>query len=295
MSYYCIANPQTIVSLHTTGKIPENQPQKIIPLYRTVEECFRNSILLPSATFVVEVNPLPCHAQLVQIEGREWFEVELIDPKTFIRVYTVSQHAQNLALKILNDQTSLPFEVHPEYAELSQKRKSSYSFQPLPPPPLRKGIRLIKQGDLLGSRMQTLVNTVNCVGVMGKGIALSFKKSYPEMFTDYKRRCDKKEVKLGVPYIYSISAEKKIVNFPTKNHWKTPSKLCDIEEGLKQLASSIRIWKITSLALPALGCGNGGLKWEDVYPLIQRHLFSLEIPIELYIPFESKISSHQEK
>lgn len=148
-------------------------------------------------------------------------------------------------------------------------------------------VTYMKTGDLLASKMQTLVNTVNCVGVMGKGIAFAFKQRYPDMFEDYKTRCAKKQVKLGEPYLYRISENRYIVNFPTKAHWKNNSQLHDIERGLQYLAKHIREWGITSMAIPPLGCGNGRLNWEEVRPLINKYLIPLRIPLEIYEPFQN--------
>jgi O-acetyl-ADP-ribose deacetylase (regulator of RNase III) len=139
-------------------------------------------------------------------------------------------------------------------------------------------------GDLFESRAQTLVNAVNCVGVMGKGIAEQFKRQFPTMFDDYKRRCKRKDVRLGKPYLYRDSSGIQIVNFPTKDHWRSPSRPTDVEHGLEYLAKHAAGWNIASLALPALGCGNGGLEWSDVGPLIYRKLNKLPIDIELYAP-----------
>jgi O-acetyl-ADP-ribose deacetylase (regulator of RNase III) len=139
-------------------------------------------------------------------------------------------------------------------------------------------------GDLFESRAQTLVNAVNCVGVMGKGIAEQFKRRFPPMFDDYKRRCKRKDVRLGEPYLYRDSSGVQIVNFPTKGHWRSPSRLVDVERGLDYLAKHAAEWSITSLALPALGCGNGGLEWSELGPLIHRKLGKVPIDIELYAP-----------
>jgi O-acetyl-ADP-ribose deacetylase (regulator of RNase III)/uncharacterized protein YwgA len=140
-------------------------------------------------------------------------------------------------------------------------------------------------GDLFESRAQTLVNTVNCVGVMGKGIAEHFKKRFPAMFEDYKRRVNRKSVRLGVPYLFVDPSGTRIVNFPTKGHWRSPSRLADIEKGLDYLAAHISDWKVSSLAMPPLGCGNGGLEWSEVGPLIYRKLNALPIDIEVYAPY----------
>jgi O-acetyl-ADP-ribose deacetylase (regulator of RNase III)/uncharacterized protein YwgA len=140
-------------------------------------------------------------------------------------------------------------------------------------------------GDLFASRAQTLVNTVNCVGVMGKGVALEFKKRFPAMFEDYARRCANKAVRLGEPYLYREASGVMIVNFPTKAHWRSPSRLLDIEHGLDYLVAHSAEWGITSIALPPLGCGNGGLEWSEVGPLIYRKLRELPIDTEVYAPY----------
>lgn len=140
-------------------------------------------------------------------------------------------------------------------------------------------------GDILQSNAQTLINTVNCVGIMGKGIALEFKNRFPEMFDDYVKRCESKEVKPGVPYLYRTLFPPQIVNFPTKDHWKSVSRVADVEYGLQYLLAHYKEWGITSLAIPPLGCGNGQLEWRVVGPLIYRSLRQMDIPVEMYAPY----------
>lgn len=140
-------------------------------------------------------------------------------------------------------------------------------------------------GDLFESTAQTLVNTVNCVGIMGKGIALEFKKRFPDMYEDYARRCKAKQVRLGKPYLFKRLLLPWILNFPTKDHWRSVSNLKDIVEGLRYLQQHYREWGITSLAVPPLGCGEGQLDWRVVGPTLYRHLKALDIPVELYAPF----------
>jgi O-acetyl-ADP-ribose deacetylase (regulator of RNase III)/uncharacterized protein YwgA len=139
--------------------------------------------------------------------------------------------------------------------------------------------------DILQSKAQTLINTVNCVGVMGKGIALEFKEHFPEMFADYVKRCERKEVRPGVPYLYRRLLPPQIINFPTKDHWKSVSRLDDIERGLQYLLSHYREWEVTSLAIPPLGCGNGQLEWKAVGPLIYRYATQMDIPVDMYAPY----------
>ena len=140
-------------------------------------------------------------------------------------------------------------------------------------------------GDILKSKAQTLVNTVNCVGIMGKGVALEFKNRFPEMFKDYVQRCELHEVRIGQPYIYKSLFGQQILNFPTKEHWKSVSKVSDIEEGLDYLLAHYKHWGITSMAIPPLGCGNGQLEWKIVGPLIYEHAKKMDIPVEMYAPY----------
>ena len=140
-------------------------------------------------------------------------------------------------------------------------------------------------GDMFQSKAEVIVNTVNCVGVMGKGVAAEFKKRYPKMFADYSARCAAKKVKLGEPYLYRDVLGTEVINFPTKDHWRSPSRLADIEHGLNYFAQHYADWGITSIALPPLGCGNGGLEWSEVGPLIYDKLHRLPISIEVYAPY----------
>ena len=143
----------------------------------------------------------------------------------------------------------------------------------------------VKIGNLFESSAQTLVNTVNCVGVMGKGIALEFKKRYPAMFKDYAKRCDAGLVQLGRPYHFADLFGTSIINFPTKKHWRSASRLQDIEQGLDYFVAHYQKWGIESVAFPPLGCGNGGLEWAAVGPLMYKKLNNLSIPVEIYAPY----------
>lgn len=143
----------------------------------------------------------------------------------------------------------------------------------------------IRIGNIFDSHAQTLVNTVNCVGVMGKGIALEFKKKYPEMFIDYKNRCEAGTVKPGIPYLYTDNRGTSIINFPTKQHWRSPSKYSYIVNGLDYFRKHYKEWNIRSVAFPPLGCGNGGLDWQDVGPLMYSKTADLNVEVEIYAPY----------
>ena len=136
------------------------------------------------------------------------------------------------------------------------------------------------RGDIFNSPAQVLVNTVNTVGVMGKGIALSFKKKYPEMFTIYRKSCDKHQLVIGKLMLW-YGPDHWILNFPTKEHWRNPSKMEYIEKGLMAFQRKYADYNITSIAFPKLGCGNGELDWEQVKPLMEKYL--KELPIDIYI------------
>ncbi|MGV3729972.1 MAG: type II toxin-antitoxin system antitoxin DNA ADP-ribosyl glycohydrolase DarG [Sphingopyxis sp.] len=151
-----------------------------------------------------------------------------------------------------------------------------------------------KNGDMFAEPVEALVNTVNCVGVMGKGVALEFKQRWPENFKAYKSACDAKVLVPGKILVYenarlfTSKGPRFLVNFPTKAHWRSPSKLAYIEDGLDALVDEIRHLKIQSIALPPLGCGNGGLDWDVVKPVISEKLSVLDgVEVVVFSPKES--------
>jgi O-acetyl-ADP-ribose deacetylase (regulator of RNase III) len=144
------------------------------------------------------------------------------------------------------------------------------------------------QGNLLDADVDALVNTVNTVGVMGKGIALQFKRAFPAMFRDYAHAAEAGELRLGQMHVWptgQLTGPRYVINFPTKGHWRAQSKLVDIERGLVDLTRVLRELRITSVAIPPLGCGNGGLTWGEVEPRIRSALTEVpEIHAVLYPP-----------
>jgi O-acetyl-ADP-ribose deacetylase (regulator of RNase III) len=143
------------------------------------------------------------------------------------------------------------------------------------------------QGNILKAQADALVNTVNCVGVMGKGIALQFKKAFSENFKAYKNACQRGEVKPGSMFVFDTGGEspRYIVNFPTKRHWRDKSQYKDIEAGLQALAKEITARNISSIAIPALGSGLGGLDWAKVKPMIERAFNDLpNVQVQLFEP-----------
>ena len=132
-----------------------------------------------------------------------------------------------------------------------------------------------KIGDIVAEDAEALVNTVNCVGVMGRGIALQFKRAFPENFRAYAEACSRSDVQLGQMFVFAtetITNPRYIINFPTKRHWRSSSRIEDIEAGLDALGRLIRELGIRSIAVPALGCGLGGLEWSAVRPRIEEAL-----------------------
>lgn len=133
-------------------------------------------------------------------------------------------------------------------------------------------------GDLLSSDADALVNTVNCVGVMGKGIALQFKRRFPLVYKEYAAACKRGEVEVGRMHVVptgQLEGPRWVINFPTKKHWRSPSKLDYVAAGLDDLRRVLVELEITSVAIPPLGAGNGGLDWADVAPLIVAALHDL--------------------
>jgi len=153
-----------------------------------------------------------------------------------------------------------------------------------------------RRGDLLRDDAEALINTVNCVGVMGKGLALSFKQTYPAMFRAYQFNCFRHQVHPGRMDVHELSATERwspapgqprlIVNFPTKLHWRNPSQLGWVHSGLHDLAKLCRDQQLSSIALPPLGCGLGGLDWPTVHTLIKNVLVPAvpDTEVRLYLP-----------
>lgn len=149
----------------------------------------------------------------------------------------------------------------------------------------------LKQGNLLEEDAEALVNAVNCVGVMGKGIALQFKQTFPENFQQYKQACDAKEVQPGRMFTVATgksSNPQYIINFPTKRHWRGKSSIDDIQSGLKALIEEVQQLSIRAIAIPPLGCGHGGLDWAVVKPLIEAAFVALpEVKVIVFEPTDA--------
>jgi O-acetyl-ADP-ribose deacetylase (regulator of RNase III) len=150
-------------------------------------------------------------------------------------------------------------------------------------------------GDILHEETEAVVNPVNCVGVMGKGVALQFKAAFPSNFLEYAAACRRGEVVPGKVFVHEtgqLTNPRFIINFPTKRHWRDKSRIEDIESGLRSLRHEIESRGIKSVAIPALGCGLGGLRWSEVRPLIEQ---TLGVPngvrVVVFEPGESRVTA----
>ena len=145
------------------------------------------------------------------------------------------------------------------------------------------------RGDMFAFPAEAIVNTVNCVGVMGKGVALEFKRRWPDNFRAYRKRCDGGSLRPGKVFVFEQAdlfggdGRRYLVNFPTKDHWRDPSRIEWIEAGLDDFASRARELAMKSIVMPPLGCGNGGLDWAKVRPLIERKLEGLSRHAEITV------------
>lgn len=149
-----------------------------------------------------------------------------------------------------------------------------------------------KCGDLFTEDAEALVNAVNCVGIMGRGIALQFKQGWPDNFRAYAAACERNEVQPGRMFVFETGQQthpRYIINFPTKRHWRERSRIDDIDSGLEALVAEIRARGIRSIAMPALGSGLGGLDWTTVRPRIERALKDLpEVRAVVFVPWETR-------
>lgn len=151
------------------------------------------------------------------------------------------------------------------------------------------------EGDIFDSPAQVIVNTVNTVGVMGKGLALSFKQRYPQMFEKYKVACEKHQLTTGKLMLF-YEPDHWLLLFPTKENWRNPSKIEYLEKGLMKFVNTYADKNISSVAFPRLGCGNGELNWEEVRPIMEKYLKPLPIDVYIYLGTNPEIKpEHKEQ
>ena len=148
-------------------------------------------------------------------------------------------------------------------------------------------MEIIEEGNIFDSKAQTIVNTVNCLGVMGKGLALQFKMRYPEMFTAYERICQDRLLNIGKLWLYKTE-NRWVLNFPTKYDWRKPTEEYYLELGLTKFMETYQQRGITSIAFPLLGASNGGLAPERSFEIMMRYLEECEIPVTIYLSNNSK-------
>ncbi len=157
----------------------------------------------------------------------------------------------------------------------------------------------LTRGDILRADAEALVNTVNCVGVMGRGIALQFRKAFPENFKAYKAVCVRKQLQPGRMLVHDLGRltnPRLVINFPTKRHWRGKSSLADVEAGLRALVEEVRVRGLRSIAIPPLGCGLGGLDWRAVRARIEEAFAGLpEVKVLLYEPVGAPEAAHMVK
>lgn len=139
-----------------------------------------------------------------------------------------------------------------------------------------------QNGNMFAYQFDALINPVNCKGVMGKGLALEFKKKYPQNFMAYRKICDEHLLQPGSIYVTHFRPDPIIINFATKDHWKNPSKIEYIQKGMQQIVELLNNHRITSIAIPKIGCGLGGLNWEEVLPIITDKLQDFDINITIF-------------
>jgi len=287
MKFYLATRPETIFSVVQFGRLPDASASTDMKCFKEIDQCVASSTTVDHQTFILELDlPTPLKSGLVAYVGDkergEFVVTAQIEPQWVSKIFVYSERGYKLVTNLFNKECPKPIEIKTElYPVRDILVARVYPFKALT---FSEKKIVIKQGDILGSNAQTLINTVNCQGVMGKGIALAFKKRYPKMFAEYRKRCRKGDIQVGKPYLYKVDDRRWIINFPTKDHWRNKSRIEYIRDGLRYLAEKITEWGITSLAVPPLGCGNGGLNWSEVYPLIEQYLRPFPIALEVYVP-----------
>ncbi len=237
------------------------------------------------------------------IDGKRRIMAEALVPEQvppeFIQAIYVSSHSAADKVREIVGKSRIPVIPKPDMF-----------FQPTEKIELTPHL-FILEGDMFFSGLQTLTISVNCVGVMGKGLASRAKYLFPDVYVYYQDLCRKRRMKLGSPFLYKrdapfdyqladepstlpeVNRKTWFLLFPTKNHWRDRADLESIEKGIKWVVSNYEKMGLESLAVPALGCGQGGLEWKEVGPLLCKHLRSMSIDVWIYLPAEKKIPREQ--
>lgn len=148
---------------------------------------------------------------------------------------------------------------------------------------------ILTSGDIFLSEAQTIVNPVNCVGIMGAGLAKQFAEFYPEMYIEYKNKCERREIEIGELWLYKRDDKDWVLNFPTKDHWESPSKYSYIIKGLETFVANYEEWEITSITFPILGAGLGKLHPGKVLGIMRDYLDDLPITVDIVIQYRDDI------
>ncbi len=227
-----------------------------------------------------------------------------------IGIYTATQKIANQIRQSI-DIGGLNIMLNPKMFFLSEYKQVIFPFQQQTSQKEGLAHITLKKGDMFFAEMQTFTISVNTVGVMGKGLASRSKNQFPDVYTEYQALCYKRKLKMGTPVLYKREANfvralmedvpsavtenghRWFLLFPTKNHWREKSPLEGIEKGLKWLVTNYQNQGITSLALPALGCGLGGLSWKVVGPMMCQYLKQINLQTEIYLPLETDIPEEQ--
>ncbi|MEW6102219.1 MAG: DarT ssDNA thymidine ADP-ribosyltransferase family protein [bacterium] len=268
-----------------------------------------------AASFATEILPAKEGKQallneLTKILEKEWWTEESGDKRKIMAeclvpemvlpeyIHTIYVADHNIANKIKEFLSSFPISVVPQ-PNIFFKPSREIEITPL---------LYVTDGDMFFSRMQTLTISVNCIGIMGKGLASRAKWQFPDVYVQYQYVCRNHTLQMGKPYLYKregsldyqLADEPSTLKngngatwfllFPTKQHWKEGGDIKGIEKGLNWIVDNYKKEGIKSLALPALGCGLGNLKWQDVGALMCKYLSKLDIQVRIYLPAEKKVS-----
>lgn len=247
-----------------------------------------------------------------QFKKEYWNESDKRKLMAELLVYNAIPQDKIIGIYVANEEIANQIRKDQNTGALNVMQNPKMFFQSEYQNQISKNI-ILKKGDMFFSEMQTFTISVNTVGIMGKGLASRAKYQFPDVYVLYQDICRQRQLKMGVPYLYkrennfekSLSEDTKslitenghrwFLLFPTKNHWKEKSPMEGIERGLQWLLENYEKMGISSIALPALGCGLGGLDWKHVGPLMCKYLSQTKLQSSIYLPLEKSISAEQLK